>query len=280
MSYFYLAWCVSFVALYLVFERVAAVRFRQYEERFAPQPGRETFGPPISLAKALRWFASFPSTWVLLAATLVAWGLKFYIGDWRWPQIPMTLGTICVVWPLAEWFVHRFFEHAKPRRIFGTTVELMTCRTHQVHHRNPWDPRTGLSPPFVLFLFCAGVPLIWCLLFPLRGAVLGIAITLTLILNYEWLHFLIHTSYRPRSWLYRRLWINHRLHHFKNEHYWFGLTMLGGDNLFRTGPHGRQVPHSQTVMTPGADPEMDRWLQVDSTPENNSSLAPRDAVST
>ena len=33
----------------------------------------------------------------------------------------------------------------------------------------------------------------------------------------------------PRTALYQRLWRNHRLHHFKNEHYWMGVTMTGGE---------------------------------------------------
>ena len=44
--------------------------------------------------------------------------------------------------------------------------------------------------------------------------------------------------------LYQRLWRNHRLHHFKNEHYWFGVTMLSGDRLLRhrAGARRRRRP--------------------------------------
>jgi sterol desaturase/sphingolipid hydroxylase (fatty acid hydroxylase superfamily) len=67
----------------------------------------------------------------------------------------------------------------------------------------------------------------------------------SLALNYEWVHFLIHTAYVPRTRFYRRLWRNHRLHHYKNEHYWYGVTMLSGDRLLQTLPIA-DVPRSET----------------------------------
>ena len=39
-----------------------------------------------------------------------------------------------------------------------------------------------------------------------------------MVFVYEWIHFLIHTAYRPRTSVYKAIWRNHRLHHFKNEH--------------------------------------------------------------
>ena len=43
---------------------------------------------------------------------------------------------------------------------------------------------------------------------------------------YEWCHYLIHTDYKPKTAVYRAIWRNHRLHHFKNEHYWFTRDQL------------------------------------------------------
>ena len=64
---------------------------------------------------------------------------------------------------------------------------------------------------------------------------------------YEWTHFLIHTSHRPRSRYYRSIWRNHRLHHFKNEHYWHGITNTIGDRVLRTHPDQADVPRSPTA---------------------------------
>jgi sterol desaturase/sphingolipid hydroxylase (fatty acid hydroxylase superfamily) len=79
----------------------------------------------------------------------------------------------------------------------------------------------------------------------------GLSTVYALTLHYEWVHFLVHTRYRPTSWPYDRLWRHHRLHHCKNEHYWFGVSMLGGDRLLRTAPSSSRVPTSATCRTLG-----------------------------
>ena len=84
-----------------------------------------------------------------------------------------------------------------------------------------------------------------------RLALTGIAGHLALSLHYEWVHFLVHTRVQPRTAYYQRLWKNHRRHHFKNEHYWFGVTMLGGDRLLRTSPDLATVATSNTARTLG-----------------------------
>ena len=68
-------------------------------------------------------------------------------------------------------------------------------------------------------------------------------------LCYEWTHFLIHTAYRPRSATYMRIWRNHRLHHFKNEHFWHGITNNLSDRVLGTNPDQRDVPKSETART-------------------------------
>ena len=52
------------------------------------------------------------------------------------------------------------------------------------------------------------------------------------------------TSYR----VFRSVWRNHRLHHYKNEHYWFTVTTAGtADRLFGTYPEPSDVETSPTV---------------------------------
>ena len=44
------------------------------------------------------------------------------------------------------------------------------------------------------------------------------------------------------------MWRNHRLHHYKNEHYWFTVTTAGtADRLFGTYPDPATVPTSPTA---------------------------------
>ncbi len=59
---------------------------------------------------------------------------------------------------------------------------------------------------------------------PLAALVTAALVDYVLIFGYEWTHFLIHTAYRPSSRFYRAAWRSHRLHHFKNERFWHGVT--------------------------------------------------------
>ena len=68
-------------------------------------------------------------------------------------------------------------------------------------------------------------------------------------LTYEWTHFLIHTDVRPRTPVYRALWRHHRLHHFRNENYWYGVTGRLGDRVLGTLPGKNDVPVSPTART-------------------------------
>jgi sterol desaturase/sphingolipid hydroxylase (fatty acid hydroxylase superfamily) len=58
----------------------------------------------------------------------------------------------------------------------------------------------------------------------------------------------IHSDYRPHTRAFRAVWRNHRLHHYRNEHYWFTVTTSGtADRLFGTCPDPETVPTSGTA---------------------------------
>ena len=85
--------------------------------------------------------------------------------------------------------------------------------------------------------------------FPRLGQGLSFMLALaTLGLLYEWTHYLIHSDYRPKNRVYKAVWRNHRLHHYKNEHYWFTVTTTAtADRLFGTYPDPTSVPTSKTA---------------------------------
>ncbi|MCG8588839.1 MAG: sterol desaturase family protein, partial [Proteobacteria bacterium] len=107
---------------------------------------------------------------------------------------------------------------------------------------------------FVLLPLIAG--LCWLLMPTAAAAATLFCAYVAGVLHYEWAHFLVHTSYRPRSRYYRHLWQNHRLHHFKNERYWYGVSMTGGDWVLRTAPDRDQVASSPTCRTLGLEEDL------------------------
>ncbi|MEZ5183419.1 MAG: sterol desaturase family protein, partial [Acidimicrobiales bacterium] len=92
-----------------------------------------------------------------------------------------------------------------------------------------------------------------------RLALTGMTAFSAATLLYEWTHFLTHTAYRPkRSW-FRRLQRRHRLHHFKDEHHWYGFTVPFVDDLLGTAPDPSSIETSPTVRTLGIlEPSRDR----------------------
>jgi hypothetical protein len=84
-----------------------------------------------------------------------------------------------------------------------------------------------------------------------RLAVTAMVTSSAMYLTYEWTHFLIHSSYRPKGRYYRYIYRAHRLHHFRNEKFWFGVTVHVADHVLRTFPGKDDVPVSATAFTLG-----------------------------
>jgi hypothetical protein len=213
-----------------------------------------------TLGHAWREFRAHRSPQLLAAGIALALALRLASGGAPTWRDAVAAGAMLVVYPFGEWAIHVYLLHLKPFRFRGKPVELPTARSHRQHHERP--ERLGLillGPWEAVALLGLVVPLVagaLCLVVDLftRPVPLGAALTALLAGNvlvgiYEWTHFLIHTGYRPRSGFYRSIWRNHRLHHFKNEHYWHGITSTVGDRVLGTNPDHRSVPRSATAKT-------------------------------
>jgi len=204
---------------------------------------------PQTLAEALPVFLRHGSPRIVLGAAAIAVVARLGMGGWSIGDLVAVL-ALSAYWPLQEWLIHVFILHFRPVQMFGRTLDFRVPRKHRAHHQRPWDIPILFIP---MHSFIYALPLLvglWLLLAPtLAIAMTGIAAHLLLSAHYEWVHFLVHTRVQPRTALYQRLWRNHRLHHFKNEHYWFGVTMLSGDRLLRTAPAVKDVPTSPTARS-------------------------------
>jgi hypothetical protein len=204
---------------------------------------------PRTLREALPVFLRFGSPRLLLALLAGSLAVRLALGGVTpWDLVPVAV--LVLVWPIEEWLIHVFVLHAKPLRVLGRTFDLELPRKHREHHRDPWRLDLIFIPMGSFLYSLPLLVLLWFAVTPNAAlAWTGIAAHLALALHYEWVHFLVHTRVVPRTRLYGRLWKNHRRHHFKNEHYWFGVTMLSGDRLLRTGPAHEVVPTSPTART-------------------------------
>jgi hypothetical protein len=225
------------------------------EPRRAARWGREV----KTLAEARREFAHKRSPWMLAGAIVVAAAVRIAIGDFSWRDA-VAVAAMLVVYPFGEWAIHVYLLHMKPFEVAGRRVEPPAARDHREHHEQPNDvslillaekelaqllllavPATVALGALAVGLLAGPVPV-----GPLVSAALA---GYCAIFVYEWTHFLIHTAHRPRSRYYRAIWRNHRLHHFKNEHFWHGITNNVSDRVLGTNPKQSFVPRSRTART-------------------------------
>ncbi len=212
-------------------------------------PGLAASDSPRTMGQALPVFLRHGSPRILLvlcAASLI-WRAK--LGGFSWWDILPVVG-ILAIWPIQEWMIHVFILHFKPIRLGRRTIDFRVPKKHREHHSDPWNYDI-LFIPMQSFLY--SVPLVaavWYAVMPTTElAWTGITAHLLLSLHYEWIHYMVHTRYTPTTRYYQRLWKNHRLHHFKNEKFWYGVTRLEGDWLLRTQPAAKEVPLSPTAKS-------------------------------
>jgi hypothetical protein len=209
----------------------------------------------LPLSAAWRRFWRYPSPWVLAALLLVASAARLAVGDWS-ASDAVVAAAIVVAFPFQEWVVHVFVLHWRPRRIGRLRLDPLLARKHRLHHADPRDEALVFIAWQVLLYVVPLDAAIALLAFPRTGNGLTFLVLAGgLGLGYEWSHYLIHSDYRPVSRVYRAIWRNHRLHHYKNEHYWFTVTTSGtADRVLRTYPDPAGVPTSPTARSLHAQP--------------------------
>jgi len=182
---------------------------------------------------------------------------RMIVGGVALADLLVIAATVVAIGPV-EWGIHRYLLHADEAA--WTSRRLGTGDGHRRHHIDPPDLQWLLlaGGDAAIFIGAFGVlTAIWTL--PTAGlfGASGLGTFLTAwtcaaiaLLHYEWVHLLVHTRYRCRTSYYRRLARNHRLHHFRNERYWLGVTTNTGDRLLRTYPAAKgDVPLSDTART-------------------------------
>jgi hypothetical protein len=211
-----------------------------------PAPARPARRSSISLGQAARTFATRPQPWLLVAAVAIAWVSRALYGGFGWSDLFIVVGYLAA-FPFVEWVVHTTLLHWKPREVGGRTIDPLVARKHREHHVDPKQLDLIFIPiPAMASVAVSLAVLVWLL--P-TGAGLTLAAVVTAAgLVYEWTHYLVHTDYRPRSAAYRAIWRHHRLHHYKNENYWFTVTTAHtADRVLGTEPDPRDVPNSPTA---------------------------------
>lgn len=202
----------------------------------------------LTLSEAFAEFRRYPSPWMIAAVLVGALTARILIGDWQWTDAVVPL-VMVAVFPFFEWVVHVGILHWRPRTTGAVRIDPLLARKHREHHADPrrvdlifipWQAQLWVLPTSIAVALLAFPRTALGLTFLTFLAILGLV--------YEWTHYLVHTDYKPKSTAYRAVWRNHRLHHFKNERYWFTVTSAGtADRVLGTYPDPATVPTSPTA---------------------------------
>jgi 4-hydroxysphinganine ceramide fatty acyl 2-hydroxylase len=183
------------------------------------------------MAKHLREFFCYPDI-AVMCLLAVATGAYALPGGPK-PQVYLALLAGVALFFVSEYTTHRWLFHAPPPK--NPFLRRAMERLHYRHHEEPNDlhllflPLWYSVPQLLLF---GGVAW-WILGDPhlAAGFLLG---AMTLLLYYEWNHYVAHRPITPRTPWGRWMKKYHLWHHFKNEHYWYGVTNPSLDLLFGT----------------------------------------------
>lgn len=143
----------------------------------------------------------------------------------------------------SEYTTHRFMLHAPPQR--NAFVLRLQHRLHYDHHVRPdelgllflpvWFVLPVAALTFAIFFAITRDPATSAAL--LLGAVLG-------LFYYEWVHYVAHIPFVPKTRFGRWIKKYHLWHHFKNERMWFGVTNPSMDVVGRTFARVAEVERS------------------------------------
>lgn len=188
---------------------------------------KQLFDNPI-LEALSRTHISIPVTLWLTLSAFLGWYAFSYTN-----MAPVTIGglflTGFLVFSLFEYILHRYIYHIHP-----TTPERAKFQYtfHGVHHEFPKD-KTRLAMPPVLAIFVAAF--FFGLFFLLMGEAAyaffpGFLVGYT---GYLSVHFIVH-AYTPPKNFFRWLWINHSVHHYKDDDSNYGVSSPFWDHVFGT----------------------------------------------
>lgn len=213
------------------------------------------------MMKHLQTFFGYPDVGVMSLLTLLMAAVALLLAPRPGLWLAFLLGV--ALFFLSEYLTHRFLFHMEPPQHPG--LRRLLSRLHYHHHEKPNDldllflPLWYSLPLLVVFgLVSRWVTGNWGLAAAfLTGA-------MSLLLYYEWSHYVAHRPINPITPWGRWMKKYHLWHHFKNEHYWYGVTNPSLDLLFGTyrevdsvakSPTARKLDGPQTEVAATREPD-------------------------
>jgi sterol desaturase/sphingolipid hydroxylase (fatty acid hydroxylase superfamily) len=144
------------------------------------------------------------------------------------------LGVLSFTW--VEYITHRYLFHMDTYSRFR---EKFQYTVHGVHHEFPKDKERLAMPPLLSITLATLLLLFFRLVMGdltfsfLPGFLVGYAFYLSV-------HYMVHVYQPPRN-LFKILWINHSVHHYKHGEYVFGVSSPLWDYVYGTMTEKKQA---------------------------------------
>ena len=189
----------------------------------------------------LRVFVGHGSVAMLLV------GAAAEILAWLFGAISLQPGLIllgALLFYLSEYGMHRFAFHAPP--LSWPPARKLQHRLHYDHHVEPNRLDLLFLPAWFLVPNLAVAAGLFGALFGMQAAFSALFGMMLAILHYEWVHYVAHIPYQPRTRLGRWIKQYHLRHHFISEKHWFGVSNPALDGVFGT-LHGPDAAGKSTT---------------------------------
>lgn len=131
-----------------------------------------------------------------------------------------------------SWLEYMLHRHVFHMATFNQTREKIQYVMHGVHHEFPKDKSRLAMPPLISITLASVLLLIFRVILGdfvfafLPGVLVGYSYYLSI-------HYMIHVFQPPKN-IFKKLWINHSIHHYKNGEVVFGVSSPLWDYVYRT----------------------------------------------
>ena len=175
-----------------------------------------------------------------IALVAIAFALKEISFSWTGALIG------ALVFFSSEYTTHRFLFHARPSKIGW--VQKLQHRLHYDHHIDP--PKLALL--FLPVWFTVPVTILYFGVYYAIVHNVGLAASLMFgslvaLTYYEWVHYVAHIAFNPKTPFGKYVKKYHLWHHYKNEHLWYGVTNPSMDFVMGSYKNVDDVEKSTTV---------------------------------
>jgi sterol desaturase/sphingolipid hydroxylase (fatty acid hydroxylase superfamily) len=188
---------------------------------------KQLFQNPI-LEKLSRTHISVPLIIFFSYATaLLYWSVTHTSLSMGTTVLMFFLGVISFTW--VEYNVHRYFFHMTPDTEKRAKIQYTM---HGVHHEFPKDKDRLAMPPVLSITVATILLLVFRLILGdfvfsfLPGFLVGYA-------GYLSVHYMVH-AFQPPNNIFKVLWVNHGVHHYKNGDGVYGVSSPLWDYIYGT----------------------------------------------